>query len=57
MISMAGAPALAAHAAARSSAAGTTALTSPQSSAFCASYWRHRNQISRAFFWPTMRAM
>jgi hypothetical protein len=26
------------------------------SSASCAPYWRHRNQISRAFFWPTTRA-
>ena len=25
------------------------------SSACCASYWRHRNQISLAFFWPTRR--
>ena len=39
-----------------SSASGTTVLTEPMSSACCASYWRHRNQISRAFFWPTMRA-
>ena len=28
-------------------------LTSPISSACCASYWRHRNQISFAFFGPT----
>ena len=35
---------------------GTTALTSPQRSAVAASYWRHRNQISRARFSPTMRA-
>ena len=33
-----------------SRASGTTALTSPHSSAWAASYWRHRNQISRAFF-------
>ena len=28
-------------------------LTRPISSACCASYWRHRNQISLAFFGPT----
>ena len=30
-------------------------LTRPISSACCASYWRHRNQISLAFFGPTSR--
>ena len=40
-----------------SSASGTTVFTSPISSASWASYWRHRNQISLAFFWPTMRAI
>ena len=38
------------------SASGTTALTRPISSACWASYWRHKNQISLAFFLPTMRA-
>src|SRR2546423_458752 len=42
--------------AARSSAPGTTRLTNPQRSASCASYRRHRNQISRARFSPTTRA-
>ena len=39
-----------------SSSSGTTVLTSPISSACCAEYWRQRNQISFAFFWPTWLA-
>ena len=35
---------------------GTTALTRPQSSACCASYWRQRNQTSFARFCPIWRA-
>ena len=35
-----------------SCSSGTTVLTRPISSACCASYWRHRNQISFAFFGP-----
>ena len=31
-------------------------FTSPMSSASCAEYWRQRNQISFAFFWPTWLA-
>src|SRR5438552_18546777 len=38
------------------SASGTSLLTSPMSSACWASYCSRRNQISRAFFWPTIRA-
>src|SRR5580704_12220266 len=38
------------------SASGTTALTRPMRSASAASYCSQRNQISRAFFWPTLRA-
>ncbi len=38
------------------SASGTTVFTRPMSSASWASYWAHRNQISRAFFWPMLRA-
>ena len=34
-----------------------TTRMSAISSACWASYCRHKNQISRAFFWPTMRAM
>ena len=41
---------------ASSSSNGTTLFTSPISSASAAVYWRHRYQISRAFFWPTMLA-
>ena len=37
----------------RARSSGTTVLTSPMSSACCASYWRQRNQISFAFFCPT----
>ena len=37
-------------------ASGTTAFTSPMESACWASYWRQRNQISFAFFRPTMLA-
>src|SRR5215469_1477360 len=39
-----------------SRSSGTTALTSPISSACCALYWRQRYQISRAFFSPTVDA-
>ena len=41
---------------ASSSSSGTTVFTSPISSACCASYCRHRNQISFAFFTPTVLA-
>ena len=40
----------------RARSSGTTVFTSPMSSACCASYWRHRNQISLAFFGPTWSA-
>ncbi len=39
-----------------SSSRGTTALTRPQSRACSAPYWRQRNQISLARFWPIWRA-
>src|SRR3990172_8429069 len=39
-----------------SASSGTTAFTRPIASASCASYWRQRYQISRAFFVPTSRA-
>ena len=39
-----------------SRSSGTTVFTSPISSASSASYWRHRNQISLAFFCPTWAA-
>ena len=41
---------------ASNSASGTTVLIRPISRASWASYWRQRNQISRAFFCPTWRA-